>query len=217
MCGPIALAIPLKRESIFSMLSGILTYNFGRILSYSVLGFVFGIVGKGILLAGWQNGLSIILGIGILLFLFVPKINKIPFFITPITRIFEKMKSRIRTLFGRHSYRSLLLIGIFNGLLPCGFVYLGIAGAIATSDVLKSTIFMIGFGLGTLPAMLTVTVIKDFLNLKFRRRIQTVLPVFVAAMGVLLILRGMNLDIPYVSPSVKGEGKNEHYECCHKK
>lgn len=214
MCGPIALAIPLKRNSVFTIISGILTYNFGRIISYSAIGWVFGFIGKGFMLAGWQNLLSIILGTGILIFLIVPELKVNSRLFSIFYRMLDQVKMKIRTQFGKNSYRSLLLIGLFNGLLPCGFVYLAIAGALATGDVLKSTFFMTAFGLGTLPAMLSISVIRDYIGFKFRKKVTVVLPFFIAAMGILLVLRGMNLDIPYISPASDSGSKQMH--CCHK-
>ena len=215
MCGPIALAIPLKRNSVFTIVSGILTYNFGRIISYSAIGLIFGFIGKGFVLAGWQNVLSIILGLCILIFLVVPglKVNSRLFFV--FYKVLDQVKAKIRMQFGKNSYGALLLIGLFNGLLPCGFVYLAIVSALSTGDVLKSTLFMAGFGVGTLPAMLSISVVRDYISLKFRRVVTGMLPFFIGAMGILLVLRGMNLDIPYVSPALDNGSKQ--MKCCHKK
>lgn len=215
MCGPIALTIPVKRDSNFSVISGILTYNFGRIVSYTFMGFIFGFIGKGFMLAGWQNILSIILGCSILVFILVPQLKLNAKRLAVFYRILEKLKMRIRTLFGKKSYGSLLLIGLFNGFLPCGFVYLAVSGSLAAGDVLKSTLFMTGFGLGTIPAMFSIGFFRDYMSLKFRKTVIATLPFFIATMGILLVLRGMNLDIPYISPTVNAESKQ--MQCCHKK
>jgi len=218
MCGPIALTIPVNRSSNFSIISGSIIYNFGRILTYGILGLLFGLLGKSFALAGWQNILSVTLGIGILLFLFFPRFSAIPIKMGPIIHLLEKLKSNIRKQFGVHTKQSLLFIGLLNGLLPCGLVYLGIAGSIATGDALNGALFMIAFGLGTFPAMLTITVLKDYINIRFREKIRKAIPVFVSIMAVLLILRGLNLGIPYVSPSVHtSDTEISHIECCSKK
>lgn len=215
MCGPIALAIPVKRNSIFSAIAGILTYNFGRIISYSAIGFVFGFIGTGFMIAGLQNTLSILLGSSILFFLLIPRLKISSRLPNVLYRFLEKFKMKIRKQFAKNSYGSLLWIGFFNGLLPCGFVYLGIAGALATGDIVKSTFFMTGFGLGTLPALFSISIIRDRISLKLRKKMTAVLPFFIAAMGILLVLRGMNLDIPYISPAVDTGSKE--INCCHKK
>ena len=218
MCGPIALTIPVKRTSTFSIISGTLFYNFGRILTYGSMGFLFGLFGRGFALAGWQGILSVILGVIILIFLFLPSFSIIPIKLGPYMRQLEKIKANMRKLFGVHTMRSLLFIGLLNGLLPCGLVYLGIAGSLATGDPFKGALFMVAFGLGTLPAMVTITMVRDYISIKFRERVSKVIPVFVGTMAVLLILRGLNLGIPYISPAIKTSTTEIcHHECCNKK
>lgn len=218
MCGPIALTIPVKRNSTFSVISGSLVYNLGRVLTYGCMGLLFGLLGKGFVLAGWQSVLSIALGAIILIFLFVPNSSGLAIKLGPYMRLLEKIKANIRRLFGIHTSRSLLFIGILNGLLPCGLVYMGVAGSMATADALKGALFMMAFGLGTLPALLTITIIRDYINIRFREKVRKVIPVFVVAMALMLILRGLNLGIPYISPSIRAAGSEIcHHECCKKK
>jgi sulfite exporter TauE/SafE len=217
MCGPIALTIPVNRKSFFSVISGSAVYNLGRITTYALMGLLFGLIGQGVALAGWQSLLSIVLGSLILILLFLPKISLIPMKLGTVMHFLESLKSKIRTLFGIHTFRSLFFIGFLNGLLPCGLVYLGIAGSVATGDALKGALFMAAFGLGTFPAMMTVTMIRDRINISFREKIRKTIPVFVGMMAILLILRGMNLGIPYVSPSIgKTTEGSCHHQCCHK-
>jgi sulfite exporter TauE/SafE len=214
MCGPIAMAIPVKRSSNFSILFGALIYNFGRVTTYACLGLLFGILGKGFMLAGWQSFLSIALGVSILLLLFIPNLSIVPVHVGHFVGFIGKLKSTMRRLFGVHTMRSLFIIGMLNGLLPCGLVYLGIIGALASGDTIKGSLFMIGFGLGTLPAMLSMTFIRDYIGIRFRNGIKKMVPVFIAAMAVLLILRGMNLGIPYVSPSATVSSGMKCHICC---
>ena len=217
MCGPIALTIPVNRRSSLSVVSGSLVYNSGRIITYAVMGLLFGLLGQGIAFAGWQNVLSIVLGSLILILLFVPNVSVIPIKFGPVLRLLDALKSQIRKLFGIHTLRSLLFIGLLNGLLPCGLVYLGIAGSIATGDALKGALFMAAFGLGTFPAMIAVTLIRDRISIRFRERIRKTVPVFVGMMAILLILRGMNLGIPYISPSIENTSTGAcHHQCCNK-
>lgn len=214
MCGPIALALPVRRTSRLSAVTGILTYNLGRILSYSLLGLIFGLMGKGFVLAGWQNALSIALGSILLIALIAPRLIRIRSGI--LFRVLEQLKAKVRTLFGKQNLASLLFIGILNGFLPCGLLYVAVAGAIATGTALDGTLFMAVFGLGTVPAMFTITFIKDYLNFRFRERIRLAVPVFIGIMAVMLILRGMNLGIPYLSPSITTEKGMCKHSCCAK-
>ena len=87
-----------------------------------------------------------------------------------------------------------------NGLLPCGMVYLAIAGALSLSEVPMGMLFMTGFGAGTLPALMALHYSGHLISLSFRQQIKKAMPIFVAGMAVLLVLRGMNLGIPFISP-----------------
>lgn len=216
MCGPIALAIPVRRTSRFSVLRGALVYNLGRVIAYAFMGLLFGFVGKGFALAGWQNVLSVVLGILLLIAIALPflpnRYLRFPFLLKGL----EKLKSSIRKLFGMHSRFTLFFIGLLNGFLPCGFVYLAIAGALAAGDVLTGMLFMAAFGAGTLPAMMAVTLFREKIGLRFRTRIRRTVPIFVGIMALMLILRGLSLGIPYLSPALETTGEACHHHCCSK-
>ena len=78
---------------------------------------------------------------------------------------------------------SLFIIGILNGFLPCGLVYIAIAGAIAMGDVFLAALYMFLFGLGTSPAMFGMSLVGNFFNLELRRKFSRLIPVF----GVILV------------------------------
>lgn len=214
MCGPIAMAIPVKKNSYFSIFTGALIYNMGRIVTYTCLGLLFGLLGKGFVLAGWQNFLSVALGVCILILLFIPHLLTMHIHTGFFIGFIGKLKSKMRLLFGIHTMRSLFIIGVLNGLLPCGLVYLGITGALAMGDTINGTLFMLAFGLGTLPTMLFITFIRDYISARFRNRIKKMIPVFITVMALLLILRGLNLGIPYISPSTKINAGIKSHTCC---
>lgn len=220
MCGPIAIGIPLHKDNWFMKISGGLLYNTGRIITYGILGALFGLLGRGIQLAGLQQWASIGLGIVMILsvvfpFLFKEKIQ--------IDKIFTGYASRLigsfRKLFTKSSLGSLFLIGLLNGLLPCGLVYMAIAGAINTNDVMMGVAFMVVFGIGTTPALLAVSLVGNVISLNFRNKVKRIIPVFIVILGILFILRGMNLGIPYISPKThKLEVQKEMKigePCCH--
>ncbi len=216
MCGPIALALPLNRESRFTALFSGLLYNAGRILTYGIFGFIFGLLGKGFILSGYQQILSVALGVSILLLMFLPKLLKTQLQVLGfVYKFVAKLKAGLRVLFTQKSYSAMFSIGVLNGLLPCGLVYLGIAGAIATGDGLKGSLFMMMFGLGTLPAMLFVSLASQLISIDVRNKMRKTVPVFVTMMALVLILRGMNLGIPYISPDLSKTDCTKH-TCCHK-
>lgn len=216
MCGPIALALPINDASAIKRITGGVLYNFGRVTTYALFGAFFGLIGQSFVLAGYQQILSIILGAAILIMVLLPNQLAARFRLTGVIySSIGRLKNSLGTLLKKRSLHSLYFIGTLNGLLPCGLVYLGIAGAIATGNSLQGALFMALFGLGTLPAMLTITLVRNSISLTFREKINKFMPVFVGAMAILLILRGLNLGIPYISPQLNNT-TNATLTCCHK-
>lgn len=214
MCGPIAVALPVKDNTTASRVSASLIYNAGRIFTYALAGMLFGLIGQSIAIAGYQRWISISIGVLILLFMILPKSFSDKFRVTQFAYSFIfKIKSKFAALFKQKTNASLFAIGLLNGLLPCGLVYLAIAGAIATADVYLSAIFMMLFGLGTLPAMMSLNFAGNYITKNFRAKINKAIPVFVVMMAVLFILRGLNLNIPYLSPQLTTPTDKVH-NCC---
>lgn len=213
MCGPLALSLPLNNDSFWSKFSGGLLYNAGRIVTYSLFGLVFGIIGKSVALFGFQQWLSVILGVLIIVFVILPKrvafLNNNNF----VMKYFERLRSTLGKLFFNKNYSSLFSIGLLNGLLPCGLVYMAAAGAVATGNILNSIFFMAFFGLGTLPMMWSIAFFGNYIGVGLRQKIRKAYPYMMTLMACLLILRGMGLGIPYVSPKVDSEKKVVH-SCC---
>ena len=105
MCGPIALALPLNKTSKFARVVGGLIYNSGRILTYSLLGIIFGLLGKSFVIAGYQQLLSIVLGVLILLIVFLPEsaIKKFRVSSTLFSMV-GQLKSKLASLFQQKNY-----------------------------------------------------------------------------------------------------------------
>jgi hypothetical protein len=97
---------------------------------------------------------------------------------------------------------SLYATGLLNGLLPCGLVYMALAGATVAGQAKEGMLFMIFFGLGTMPAMFFTAFFRNWLKQPFRAQIRKWYPVMMVIMATLLILRGLNLGIPLVSPKL---------------
>lgn len=212
MCGPLALSLPVQHLQGFQRFAGIITYNIGRIVTYSILGFILGFVGMSFSFFGWQQIFSIVLGCILLLIFFASLFRKRIFKNSFIQKTWNQyIIGLLSSLFGKKSFGALFLIGLLNGLLPCGLVYMAVAGGLATGNVLYGSLFMASFGLGTLPAMIAMSFAGSFISLKIRNNMKKAIPYIFACMGILLILRGMNLNIPYLSPALEGR----HVESCH--
>lgn len=208
MCGPIALALPLDRSNQWNIFKGNSFYSLGRLTTYFVLGFTFGLLGSGLQLMGIQQYLSIFIGVLIILGV-LSQSNyfsiKLPAF---YYSFINRLQSKLATKFQRKSNINLLSIGVINGFLPCGMVYMAIAGAVNSDSPFKGGLFMLTFGLGTLPLMWAVGVFGNKLSYNFRQNAKKLLPVFLLLLGALFILRGANLGVPYLSPVLVEETNN---------
>ncbi|MEC5157368.1 sulfite exporter TauE/SafE family protein [Chryseobacterium sp. MP_3.2] len=201
MCGPIALSLGLTKKQATNYYLQNLTYQFGRIVTYSFLGAVLGIVGQGFAMAGFQQYLTI--GVGILLivmalFSFGGKdfTSKIPF----LSKFLLKVKMNLGRLLQKADYRSRFSTGILNGFLPCGMVYMALTASLASGGIWQSATFMALFGLGTLPFMFAIVLLGNLMTSAFRIKILKFVPVMMILLGGLFILRGLEIGIPYISP-----------------
>lgn len=211
MCGPIALSLPIHQFQQAEKLVSVLLYNIGRSISYAIFGMLFGLIGSTFTFFKIQQFLSIFSGVLLLLLFLNQRFGKVNF------AIFYRFTSKIKNQLGVYlksekSVLSYLFIGVLNGFLPCGLVYVAIAAAIATGSVFKSSLLMFGFGLGTIPVMVLLMYFGKFLSQNIRSKINAVTPYLIMGMAILLIIRGMNLGIPYISPSLIDETVN----CCHR-
>lgn len=214
MCGPIAFMLPVDRSNNFKKIFQILMYHFGRLLAYGSIGLIFGLLGKGLYVFGMQQKLSIIIGVLMIAIVLIPyKLFSKYNFSKPLFGIISKLKSRLGQELKKKSPDTFLTIGFLNGFLPCGLVYMALFGAIAMGNAMEGSLYMILFGLGTIPLMTTAIYMSGFLKSSAKKRIQQLIPVFVVVIGVLFILRGMGLGIPYISPKPMTEMATSTMEC----
>ncbi len=199
MCGPIALSLPYRGPGRLATLGNIAMYNLGRVATYSAMGLLFGLIGQGLHLAGLQSFFSV--GVGVLLLLAAllsinleERINRLPF----LARLKGWVSRQLGALLRHSGPGRLFGVGMLNGLLPCGMVYMAIFGALSAGGVLDGMAFMALFGLGTLPMMAAIALGGHLLGLRFRRQAQRLLPVLLAAFAVLFIVRGLQIDLPDV-------------------
>ena len=213
MCGPLALSLPVSHDNNLSRISGGLIYNTGRILTYASMGLIFGSLGSLVIATGWQSGLSIALGIIILLYIIIPKRYFHFSTTTFLGKPFMLLRQKLGKLFQSKKLSSLFFIGILNGFLPCGLVYLALTSSIVSASLVNGGMFMLFFGLGTFPMMFATVLMGNYLNQSLRQKIHKTIPVLLFFMAVLLILRGMNLGIPFISPEFGAGHQHSVLEC----
>lgn len=215
MCGPIAIALPFTENRLSAVLSKSLLYNSGRAFTYFILGLLFGILGKGLNLDGFQHLTSIIVGasmIVIILFQYT-FLKKYTYFQIPLL---ANLKMGLAKLLSIQSTPSLFFVGLLNGLLPCGMVYVALAGSLSAQGVLGSGFYMFLFGMGTIPMLVAITVMGNALSSSFRNKLNKMIPAMVVFIGILFILRGMSLGIPFLSPdkSLEVNQPSQTHSCC---
>lgn len=212
MCGPLALALPVAPQPGWRRTTGILAYNLGRAATYALLGVLFGLAGRQFHLWGLQQALSI--GAGLFLLVMVvtrwSAANRIPGL--------SALHARITATLGRWLKQSthtgsLFGFGMLNGLLPCGLVYVALVSAVAVGDVARSALLMFAFGLGTLPAMAGLMAVGRWIQPSVRRNINRLVPYSIGVLAMILVLRGLNLGIPFISPKMPA---GDTTEMCHK-
>jgi sulfite exporter TauE/SafE len=203
MCGPLSLALPVQHLSKTKKFFSLLLYQFGRIITYSAIGLLFGLAGRRIYISGYQQWFSIGMGLLVLtlavLYFIQNKTVHLKFlnqFYFSIQKLISRLLKSITGPFG------FLLMGIANGLLPCGMVYIALAATLSFTEIIQSVSFMAMFGAGTLPAMMMVAYADQLIKLEVRQTLRKAIPFFVVIMGVLLILRGLDLGIPFISPEL---------------
>ena len=196
MCGPLVLSAQPGRYGRF-------LYQGGRIFSYLIIGLVFGAIGKFISLFFYQQVLSVISGLLLLTWVCV-NVSKNGLGIgTNMLRWWSKLTSglwaRIRK--GKQAF-SAFGLGVLNGFLPCGLVYMAAAASLNQGNLGYSMLFMILFGLGTLPAILAISFSRKLVPVKWHFPSRKLSPVLLTILGLLFILRGLNLGVPFLSPSI---------------
>ncbi len=205
MCGPLALALPPAGATASAYATGRAAYNLGRVVTYCLLGVVFGLFGKVLFLAGIQRWVSITLGIALLAGLITSRRLAVW---QPVIALVQRLKSGMSAVLRRRSFASLALLGLLNGLLPCGLVYVAGAGATATGSIFGGAAYMAAFGAGTVPMMFAIGLSGKLVPVSLRLKLARAIPVSIFLLAALLILRGLSLGIPFISPDLSRS-------CCH--
>lgn len=210
MCGPLAMVVPLRGNRWLS----IITYNFFRVAMYALLGFLFGSLGTQLKFLESGQRISLVLGISVLVFFVFPALF-------PQWRLMNRWNSAATRIYGKlarpvMSYKgwaSPILLGMLNGVLPCGLIYVALAGAVATGSGASGAMLMTAIGLGTWPAMISMMALRRYFKSWMQHGSRFVLPLVAGMLGLSLVVRGLNLDIPYLSPKVEKVSTAEGEEC----
>jgi len=210
MCGPLVLALPLDAAGKRHVIGQMLLYHSGRILMYATLGILFGLLGKGIALAGFQKALSITAGLLMLVMAFAAwRFEQLVAGIPGFGTFSQRVKTQMGRMLRQNGAKALFTLGMLNGLLPCGMVYAALAGAIASFGGVEGGLFMLIFGAGTLPLLLAVSVLGRSFSVSVRQKLRYWQPVLLTLAGIILLQRGLHLDLSLFESAVPKAG----YDC----
>ena len=209
MCGPILMALPQSQEKNSTRFWKQLLYHSGRISVYFIFGLLVGLIGKGLFIIQIQQTVSIAFGLILLMFTLFP--NKLSSFSFLKFHWFKKIFTK---LVNSKKISSIYFLGFLNGLLPCGFVYVALAAAVITASPLNAAGFMAFFGLGTAPALIILTMLGAVIQVSVRNKLRKTLPIVTIIVALLLILRGLNLGIPMLSPKINMQHSAPSLNCC---
>ncbi|MBK6353041.1 MAG: sulfite exporter TauE/SafE family protein [Saprospiraceae bacterium] len=212
MCGPLVMAMPFQDLNGDVSTYRLIMYHVGKTLSYAFLGFILGSFGMGFKLLGYQQGFSLFFGVSILIISLFPYITKSTR--TYQNKLFGNLSQISASLLKRSGKNSIFYLGVANGLIPCGIVYIALAASVLMYSSLKASVFMMIFGLATIPSLSIIIYSKRLITSSFGKNFKTMSLVFSLTLSMLFIMRGMNLGIPYLSPKL---AENSTLNCCHKK
>jgi sulfite exporter TauE/SafE len=216
MCGPLVLMAhgASVNRGWSAFWGATLPYHAGRIMVYTLLASVLGGLVDAATLPSWQGPLSIFSGIALLAMYF--------WGIAPSNPMSKRLSSWTYQLFAKQKPQTMWLAGAINGLLPCGLSLAALVAASSQGTALSAAWFMLGFGLGTSPALIALVGLGASMPEGLRRVARRVAPYTVLVVGLLLLLRGANLGIPFLSPKwdsmhmqAEGPQSSNRPTCCH--
>lgn len=213
MCGPLVMALPAADGSIAKRVTNRATYHIARVTVYAAMGAIVGLGAGAFELSGHGRVLSMIAGAGMIVTAVAQLLwHKSLLPATWMQRRIAPLRAAAHHQARRHPQRAMLFLGVVNGLLPCGLVTSALVGSAVGGDILSGTVFMAAFGIGTSPVMLAIAVGASELRQRLGTRLGVILPLLMLALGAGIVLRGMELGIPYLSPPAIVAHQNA--SCC---
>jgi sulfite exporter TauE/SafE len=197
MCGGIVLAYSTikiePKSSKLSKTTAHLLYNFGRVVTYTILGAIFGAIGGVATFSNKANGtLLMIAGVAMILagFSLMGKVK----FLTVIEHSISSSKfykNSFQKILHSQSNSSFFILGMLNGLLPCGFVYFFAITAASTASPFYGALVMFIFGISTIPAMFSLGFLSSLASAtSFRNMMMSLSSVAVILYGLFTIYNG---------------------------
>ncbi|WP_072032225.1 sulfite exporter TauE/SafE family protein [Crocinitomix catalasitica] len=210
MCGPIALMIPNAKGK--SRLWSILLYHGGKIMAYVIIGLLMGILTVAITSFKVQAIITIAVGVFMAILALTPLLlRKLEERGLHLYNPIRKIKQNIAQSSAKQKLEYSLYIGFFNGFIPCGMVYMAALGALVQESMLDTILFMVFFGIGTMPIMSAIIFSSNLLKSKFQRHANVFRTAAFMFLALFMIYRGgTNLHKEITQPKV-----GEDFMICH--
>jgi hypothetical protein len=205
MCSPLTVAFSLSQSHWAARLRFNVLLNLGRVLSYALVGAAIGGLGS-VLIAGGQlagidsglrRGLAILTGLLLIWFGVVqisPKLlPKLPLLHPMQGRLHDRLQAALVQVSQSQHWWTPALLGMIWGLIPCGFLYAAQIRAAETGSWMSGAIAMLGFGLGTMPVMLSVGIVTGYLSKDRRSQLFRLGGWVTLLIGVLLLFRSSDM------------------------
>jgi hypothetical protein len=214
MCGPIAFMLPLDHSNPTKKYLQVTLYHIGRIFAYAMIGALAGALGRSFNIFGLQQHISIALGVlMIVAVILIYGLGWKGLSMSPVYKWVQLLKKALGAEFKKKSLDAYVTMGFLNGLLPCGLVYMAVFASLSTTSIWQGSVYMIFFGLGTVPLMTLAVYAGQWISVKVRMFMKKAVPLFVIIIGLLFVIRGLGLGIPYVSPVQKGSVQSAQQSC----
>ncbi|HHW24993.1 MAG TPA: heavy metal transporter [Clostridiales bacterium] len=204
MCGGINLSVSMpqggeRRDAGAAILPSLL-YNFGRILSYTVIGGIVGAIGSAISLSGTVKGIvQLVAGV----FMILMGLNMLGVF-PWLRKLTPRLPGVLAGKIGKAgAKKSPFIVGLLNGFMPCGPLQAMQLYALSTGSMVKGALSMLAFGLGTAPLMLGLGAFASLISKKHALKAIKIFAAAVVALGIAMLQNGMSLAgiaMPFSKP-----------------
>lgn len=206
MCGPLVLTIGRikARSSHREQAQYSLLYHAGRVLTYAALAVPAGLLGQALTGLGFGRALAVVAGLLLLAGAVGASGARLPRWLGSIgAAAAARACAAANSWRGAHPVAGPVAAGAANGLVPCGLVYAAVTAAAATGRTADALALMIGFGLGTMPALLALSWSATLVPPRLRARLRHLTPVVLALTAALLLVRGLapRASLPHQHPA----------------
>jgi len=170
MCGGIVVAYSSKKidpkSPYLEQTASHLAYNFGRVMTYTILGAIFGLLGKVVAFTPTTKGVLFLLTGLLMVLAGLSLLGNLKFLNSAEWSVskYPWYQKSFKRLLDSSSYRSFFLLGMLNGIIPCGLVYSFAIIAASTASPLWGAVVMATFGLATIPALFFLGTVTKFLQ-----------------------------------------------------